>query len=331
MYTHTGAVKGRWGRRFGESFHPMGLYQARRRRVDRVGAASRDQWDNFCITTDTVELMADDSLYAAGRAVRAGRRDRRRSSRPWLAARTADEAVAAFQEHRVPASTAARLRRGAARPSSSPPAATSQAAARPRARRVRCPAARSGIGDRAAAGRRRRRSVPTPRRSARRWPRPTDRRRCPRSTCGATRMLEFGIAWAGPLAARMLGDLGVDVVKVEHPLSRGFGTGGGTDDRLCRGAGASSAPPAIRAEIFPRRRAGRAAVEPHGHVEQDEPQQAQPVPRRQAGRGRGGARRADRRRRHRRAQLHAARRPRRSASTPSAWPSCNDRVSPRWR
>ena len=28
MYTHTGAVKGRWGRRFGESFHPMGLYQA---------------------------------------------------------------------------------------------------------------------------------------------------------------------------------------------------------------------------------------------------------------------------------------------------------------
>ena len=38
----------------------------------------------------------------------------------------------------------------------------------------------------------------------------------------STRLLEFGVAWAGPLAGRFLGDLGMDVVKVEHPASRGL-------------------------------------------------------------------------------------------------------------
>ena len=122
MYTHTGAVKRRWGRRFGESYHPMGLYQCGDGGGSSVGAASRDQWDNFCITTDTVELMADETLYAPADALRAGRRDRC-ARRPWLAAHTADEAVAAFQANRVPASRVLRLRRGAARPSSWRPAA----------------------------------------------------------------------------------------------------------------------------------------------------------------------------------------------------------------
>jgi crotonobetainyl-CoA:carnitine CoA-transferase CaiB-like acyl-CoA transferase len=35
------------------------------------------------------------------------------------------------------------------------------------------------------------------------------------------RILEFGLAWAGPLAGRFLGDFGADVVKVEHPATRG--------------------------------------------------------------------------------------------------------------
>ena len=47
-----------------EAFHPMGLYQCGDGGWICIGAASRDQWENFCITTDTVELMADDTLYA---------------------------------------------------------------------------------------------------------------------------------------------------------------------------------------------------------------------------------------------------------------------------
>jgi crotonobetainyl-CoA:carnitine CoA-transferase CaiB-like acyl-CoA transferase len=37
------------------------------------------------------------------------------------------------------------------------------------------------------------------------------------------RVLELSIAWAGPLAGRYLADLGAEVIKVEHPTSRGAG------------------------------------------------------------------------------------------------------------
>jgi crotonobetainyl-CoA:carnitine CoA-transferase CaiB-like acyl-CoA transferase len=40
------------------------------------------------------------------------------------------------------------------------------------------------------------------------------------------RVLELSIAWAGPLAGRFLGDLGAEVIKVEHPTARGAGTTG---------------------------------------------------------------------------------------------------------
>ena len=63
-------------------------------------------------------------------------------------------------------------------------------------------------------------------------------------------MLEFTIAWAGPLAARILADLGVDVVKVEHPASRGFATSGNYAD-VPPWTWGELAPPVVRAEIFP--------------------------------------------------------------------------------
>jgi crotonobetainyl-CoA:carnitine CoA-transferase CaiB-like acyl-CoA transferase len=40
------------------------------------------------------------------------------------------------------------------------------------------------------------------------------------------RVLEFTIAWAGPLAGRFLADLGAEVVHLEHASSRGVGTTG---------------------------------------------------------------------------------------------------------
>ncbi len=36
------------------------------------------------------------------------------------------------------------------------------------------------------------------------------------------RVLEFSVAWAGPMAGRWLAELGADVIKIEHPTSRGL-------------------------------------------------------------------------------------------------------------
>ena len=246
MYTHTGAVKRRWGRRFGESFHPMGPYQAGDGQWIAVGAASRDQWDNFCITTDSVEMMADESLYSA--AVRFERSEEIDAQvAPWFAARTADEAVEAFQTNRVPASKLLDFREvldseqlGARdyferRPDLGADATVPGHPFRLGDAPPLLPPAALGadtatflgsLGDAPA------------------------REPLPSVDLAGTRLLEFTLAWAGPLAARTLGDLGVEVIKVEHPLSRGFGTGGNatTGDRWRWG---ELGPPAIRAEIFP--------------------------------------------------------------------------------
>lgn len=246
MYTHTGAVKGRWGRRFGESFHPMGPYQTGDGEWIAVGAASRDQWDNFCITTETVELMADETLYsAAERFERCEEIDALVA--PWLAARTADEAVAAFQEHRVPAS---RLLDFAGVLASEQLAAREYFQARPDIGPTTVvPSRPFAVGDAPLLGEPSAVGADTEA-FTRALGAPPARPALPVIDLGGTRLLEFGIAWAGPLAARTLGDLGVDVVKVEHPLSRGFGTGGGMTTDLPWRWG-QLGPPPIRAEIFP--------------------------------------------------------------------------------
>ena len=68
----------------------------------------------------------------------------------------------------------------------------------------------------------------------------------------SVRVAEFSIAWAGPLAGRFLADVGVDVVKVEHPASRGVPSPARA--RLIGAPGwtwGTPADPQIRAEIFP--------------------------------------------------------------------------------
>jgi crotonobetainyl-CoA:carnitine CoA-transferase CaiB-like acyl-CoA transferase len=64
----------------------------------------------------------------------------------------------------------------------------------------------------------------------------------------AVRVLEFGVAWAGPLAARFLGDLGADVVKIEHPASRGMAP----DRAYAKGWTWGELPhPRVRYGVFP--------------------------------------------------------------------------------
>ena len=69
------------------------------------------------------------------------------------------------------------------------------------------------------------------------------------------RAIEFGMAWAGPLAMRFLADLGADVVKIERRDDRGAGLGGGSEGIARAEAEAWSwgelPGPTFRAGVFP--------------------------------------------------------------------------------
>ncbi|MEZ5261575.1 MAG: CoA transferase [Acidimicrobiales bacterium] len=64
------------------------------------------------------------------------------------------------------------------------------------------------------------------------------------------RVLEFSVAWAGPMAGRWLGELGADVIKLEHPTSRGLSVGENmkADPAWRRG---DLPGPALRNGVFP--------------------------------------------------------------------------------
>jgi crotonobetainyl-CoA:carnitine CoA-transferase CaiB-like acyl-CoA transferase len=253
MYTHTGAVKRRWGLRIGEAHYPMTLWRCADGRWVVAGAPNRDQWERFCVTTDSVILMADDAMYAP--AVRFERADEIDAHvAPWFARHSAAEAVALLQANRVPASLVLdftqtmREEQLAARdvlqprPDLGPGVRTvarpfrvpgSAVLAPPSAHGGDTSAFLDGLGRATGA-----------------------ERALPALDLAAVRVLEFSLAWAGPLTGRTLGDLGVDVVKVEHPASRGLReTPPPAADPAWRWG--ELAPASVRAEVYPDADPGR--------------------------------------------------------------------------
>ncbi len=247
MYTHTGAVKRRWGRRFGEAHYPLSLYRCMDGRWLCVVAATPEQWEHFCATTGTTGLLADHDLDIPG--VRFARADEIDAAvAPFLATHTAGEAVERLQANRVPAgpmldfvevlASAHERSRGFWQPREDlasgatlpgPPFRLDDHAARP------APAPALGADD---AGFRGELLAPVARRQ-------------PRIDLRAVRVVELTVAWAGPLAGRWLADLGADVVKVEHPTARGV-------RRRIEPPGpgewrwGEDAPPRVRAPIYPQ-------------------------------------------------------------------------------
>lgn len=245
MYTHTGAVKRRWGIRFGEAYHPLSLYRCADDRWICVAAPSRDQWEHFCITTDTVELLADETLYPPGvRFERAEEIDR--ATAPFFSRHTADEAVALLQANRVPAAPVLDMVEVLA--CEQEQARDFWCAREELAPGARMPGRPFVVGPLRAHDRR-----PAPDLGAdtaalrAEMARPAPRS-LPAIDLRAVRLVECCVAWAGPLAGRWLADLGVDVVKVEHPGSRGPRTGPVPTPGWRWG---EYAPPSVRAEVFP--------------------------------------------------------------------------------
>lgn len=215
MFTHTGVVKRRWGNRFGESVHPIALYHCRDGSISITSPAIQ-QFEALCIAIDAPDLLLDPDMAApAVRFDRAAEIDAR--IEPWLATRSCAEAVAELQAVGVPASPVQTM---------SQVLDDDQLAHRDFWLRSEAFAARLPRGPFPIAG------GPVGLRSApmlgehtselldeTRTGRPHDPH--PSFALADLRVLEFGVAWAGPLAARWLGDLGLDVVKVEHPATRG--------------------------------------------------------------------------------------------------------------
>ena len=251
QYSWQGVVKRRANNRHADTPHPVALFPCRDGWVC-IAAPSPAQWRNLCAAIGMPE-MADDPRFGAnaprsGRADHADEIDQRLA--PWLMSRSRSEVVDALQGHHVPASAVLSLDEtlddeqlrerdfwvspeelgAGARMPGLPfrlPSSPSEFRAAPRLGQHTAEV----LGEAGCAPTELRQLVGdgvllnTGSRPLVGEPRPTPIVRATRPTrteASAPRLLEgirvveFGYAWAGPLAARTLGDLGADVIKVEQ-------------------------------------------------------------------------------------------------------------------
>jgi crotonobetainyl-CoA:carnitine CoA-transferase CaiB-like acyl-CoA transferase len=216
LYTHQGVLKERSGNRHGEAHHPLSIHPCSDGWVC-IAAVARHQWEGLCIAIDQVELLADDELYTP--AVRFDRADELDALIDgWTSQRTVEDVVTTLQAQQTPAGAVSSLQDTLAdpqldardfwarpvpeRPNLVMPAVPFRIPGATPAFRAAPRVPQSGAVDSSEPG--------LPMAGAKARP------------LAGVRVVEFSIAFAGPLVGRFLADLGADVIKVEHPTSRGL-------------------------------------------------------------------------------------------------------------
>jgi len=237
--THQGICKRRWGNRHGESHHPLALFPCADAWVC-IGAVSGHQWEGLCLAIDHPELLADESLYIpATRFDRADELDELIIG--WTMQHPVDEVVATLQANNCPAGRVNDLTEVLEDPQLTARDAFEPLPSFGPDARIPAPPVRFATGPVPA--------EPAPAEAAR-LRRPGAAGNLP---LRGVRILEFTIAWAGPLACKTMGDLGADVIKIEHPTSRGLamsGTGADGWDPASWERG-TLPPPATRNGVYP--------------------------------------------------------------------------------
>ncbi len=237
--THQGICKVRSGNRHGESHHPLALFPCADGWVC-IGAVSAHQWEGLCIAIDHPELLADESLYVpATRFDRADELDGYITG--WTLQHPVDEVVVTLQANNCPAGRVNDLLGALTDPQLASRAAFAPLPAFGPNARIPAPPVRLVTGP-APAGP-----------SSAEAPRPRRLGVDPALPLRGVRILEFTIAWAGPLACKTMGDLGADVIKIEHPTSRGLAMSGtGADGWDPAGwVWGTLPPPATRNGVYP--------------------------------------------------------------------------------
>ena len=205
-----GEVMTRTGHSVGPATYPHGSYPTRDGELF-LGIVTDNEWDRFLIAIDRPELCQDVRL-ATGQARKSNSELTDELVRSWTARRGTAEAAGILQAMRVPATECATPRDLLSDAQLEHRGYFRATACSSDGRRVRLAGDPLGVPQRAPAG------------DTGRAPNavPPGHVASPATTAPAlplngVTVLDMSLWWAGPMAARILGDLGADVIRIERP------------------------------------------------------------------------------------------------------------------